>query len=191
MGFIYKICNDFNDKVYVGQTVRKVSWRWQDHKHRAECQFQFKSHIYNAMRKYGIEHFYCETIEECPDIILDDRERYWIKYYDSYNHGYNDTLGGQDRKRFFLYEDISKDLCDGMTKQEVAEKYHCDKKTVYNACVSTLGINPTQVSNKIFDKEIYELYVNQNKNIKQIIDYYDEKYHRAKIVNSLKRMGLK
>ena len=51
--------------------------------------------LYRAMRKYGVEHFKHEVVEECDDTLLDEREKYWISYFDSYNNGYNQTLGGQ------------------------------------------------------------------------------------------------
>ena len=92
MGVIYKIVNNINNKVYIGQTVRKPADRWQAHKHRAEL-LEFKTHLYNAMRKYGVENFSFEMIEECCNDILDDRERFWIQYYNSYTDEYNETLG--------------------------------------------------------------------------------------------------
>ena len=49
----------------------------------------------NKLKKYGIKHFSIEQIEECPDEILSNREIYWIKFYDTYNNGYNATLGGE------------------------------------------------------------------------------------------------
>jgi DNA invertase Pin-like site-specific DNA recombinase len=49
------------------------------------------------MKKYGIEHFFVEEIEETEE--LDDREIYWIKYYNSYENGYNATLGGGGNAR--------------------------------------------------------------------------------------------
>ena len=49
------------------------------------------------MKKYGIEHFHVETIEETEQPL--EREKYWIKYYNSYNskEGYNATIGGDGR----------------------------------------------------------------------------------------------
>jgi len=48
------------------------------------------------MRKYGIDNFSFEVIEECSLEELNDKEKYWIKYYDSHNssNGYNLTDGG-------------------------------------------------------------------------------------------------
>ena len=47
------------------------------------------------MKKFGINNFVITEIEkvENPN-ILSDREKYWIKYFDTYYNGYNNTLGG-------------------------------------------------------------------------------------------------
>lgn len=53
-----------------------------------------KRPLYNAMNKYGIEHFLIEEIEECDYNVVNDREKYWIEYYSSFKYGYNATPGG-------------------------------------------------------------------------------------------------
>ena len=92
MGYIYKISNDINDKVYIGQTKQSISQRWSIHKQMSKT---YPNVLYKAMRKYGVEHFFIEIIEECDENLLNEREIYWIEYYDSYYNGYNMTLGGQ------------------------------------------------------------------------------------------------
>lgn len=47
------------------------------------------------MNKYGSEHFHIKLIEETNN--PEERERYWIQYYDSYHNGYNATLGGDGK----------------------------------------------------------------------------------------------
>jgi hypothetical protein len=49
------------------------------------------------MRKYGIENFEIESIEQCPDDLLNEREIYWIEKLDTFHNGYNETLGGEGR----------------------------------------------------------------------------------------------
>lgn len=49
-----------------------------------------------AFEKYGKENFSVELIEEVPNSQLNDKEIYWIKYYNSYYYGYNMTPGGQN-----------------------------------------------------------------------------------------------
>lgn len=98
MGFIYKITNDVNGKVYIGKTLNTVESRWKEHCHDKNRRNMENRPLYRAMNKYGLEHFFVETIEECSE-NLEEREIYWIKYYNSYvgwpnNSGYNATTGG-------------------------------------------------------------------------------------------------
>lgn len=89
---IYKITNNVNKKVYIGQSVQ-IQARWKQHVYEA-----LRGHsnmvIHQAMRKYGVKNFNFEIVETCEKFDLDERERYWIQYYDSYNNGYNSTVGG-------------------------------------------------------------------------------------------------
>lgn len=97
-GYIYKISNDFNNKVYIGQTRRTIEKRFQEH----ITYNSDNTYIHNSIKKHGKEHFMIDIIEivECYDMLklydkLNEREIYWINYYDSYNNGYNCTFGGQ------------------------------------------------------------------------------------------------
>ena len=97
MGYIYKIYNDINEKVYIGQTSLTVEHRFKEHLTKAKTKERENLPLYNAMKKYGIEHFFVETIEKTDN--LQEREKYWIQYYDSYNNGYNATLGGEGNSK--------------------------------------------------------------------------------------------
>ena len=85
---IYKVTNKINGKVYIGQSV-DIGRRWREH-------MTAKDDIYfhKAIQKYGVENFEWEVIEQCKKKDLDEREIYWIEYYDSFNKGYNCTKGG-------------------------------------------------------------------------------------------------
>ena len=91
MGYIYKIWNEDNDKLYIGQTSIGIKARWSQH---LKNYLTNNAVIYRAMRKHGAGVFHIELIEECDNSLLDEREKYWIAYYDSYHHGYNSTPGG-------------------------------------------------------------------------------------------------
>lgn len=93
-GYIYLITNDINDKVYVGQTSRSVEERFKEHKWDSR-NIHHPSQLHKAIKELGMEHFSVVTLEEVELEQLDDREKYWIKEYDSINKGYNMTLGGQ------------------------------------------------------------------------------------------------
>lgn len=90
MGYVYKITNNINNKIYVGMTRYTIQKRWQEHKNKYKKK---NTHLYFAMRKYGIENFSIEVIEECKEEDLILREAYWIQFYNSYNDGYNMTEG--------------------------------------------------------------------------------------------------
>ena len=89
---IYKITNLINNKVYIGQSI-DIKERWYNHLHRHQRSKDLP--LYRAFEKYGIKNFTFDIIEECDIQNLDEREKYWIQYYDSYNNGYNMTTGGQ------------------------------------------------------------------------------------------------
>lgn len=94
MGYIYKIVNTVNDKVYIGKTQRTIQERWRDHiKDSWNSKYQHRP-LYRAFKKYGINSFSIEIIEECENEKLNDKEKFWIKQYNSYHNGYNATLGG-------------------------------------------------------------------------------------------------
>ena len=131
-GSIYCIKNDINDKVYIGKTLSSLKTRFQEHckdSTRTRCD---KRPLYNAMNKYGVEHFAIELIEKVPIEQLNERERYWIDYYGSYGGGYNATSGG-DGKQLYDYRKFVIDYADGMLIKEIASKYNCDTQTVIDA----------------------------------------------------------
>ncbi|MBQ9442638.1 MAG: GIY-YIG nuclease family protein [Selenomonadaceae bacterium] len=91
-GIVYKITNLEDGKVYVGQTVQKLNERLRQHKHERR-----KDHslVDRVISKYGWENFKAEIIEECPREMLNEREKFWIKFYDCMApKGYNLTSGG-------------------------------------------------------------------------------------------------
>ena len=96
MMIIYKITNIINNKVYIGLTTTSLKKRWRAHKN--SINENNSKHLYRSMRKYGIENFKIEQIDETEDFkILGEKERYYIKLYDSRNpeKGYNLTAGGE------------------------------------------------------------------------------------------------
>lgn len=92
---IYKITNLINNKIYIGQSI-DIEKRWEEHKYYSSDEH---TAIQSAFKKYGISNFSFEVIEKCSKNKLDEREIYWIAYYDSYNNGYNLTAGGQTKRR--------------------------------------------------------------------------------------------
>lgn len=124
---IYKIENLINHKKYIGQS-RNIERRWKDEKQRAFYEFarEYDYPISRALRKYGLENFSFSIIEECPIEKLNERERYWINYYNTFFEGYNQTLGGEatNTKPKEKIIGIVKDLENtDMPHREIAEKW--------------------------------------------------------------------
>ena len=120
---IYKIENNINHKVYIGLS-NNFERRWKEHKRRYLDIFSqgYNCKLYKAFRKYGLENFTFSIIEECPLEKLGEKEQYWIEYYDSFNLGYNMTLGGE-----------------GWGKKELKKVYQYDKQGLFlkefNSCL--------------------------------------------------------
>lgn len=92
---IYIIKNNINQKVYVGQSV-DIMCRWYAHKYSAKGTSQDSyTKLHTAMNDLGVENFYIEVLEECDYEQLSNKEIYWIEKCNSYNNGYNMTLGGE------------------------------------------------------------------------------------------------
>ena len=92
---IYKIINLTNKKVYIGQS-KSIFERWQEHKRDLNNNTHGNPHLQNAWNKYGKEYFEFGIVEECSMNQLNEKEIYWIDYYNSMNSkfGYNKTSGG-------------------------------------------------------------------------------------------------
>lgn len=93
---IYKYENNLNGKIYIGLSSN-IQQRYSQHLTAARSNLPNEElmKIDLAIRKYGIDNFSFEIIEECSEEQLDEREIYWISYYDSYHNGYNNTIGGR------------------------------------------------------------------------------------------------
>lgn len=98
MGYIYKITNKINGKVYIGLTTTSIEQRWRGHINESK---KCDRHLYASMRKYGIENFVIDKIDETDNFKkLGELERYYIllnKSTDA-NFGYNNTFGGESNQ---------------------------------------------------------------------------------------------
>jgi hypothetical protein len=106
MASIYIIQNKESGKKYVGKTIRDPQERWKQHKqigknlhNLAENNSARTMPIARALNKYGVDEFTFYVIETVDDESVDERERYWIEKFDTYNKGYNSTYGGEGATR--------------------------------------------------------------------------------------------
>lgn len=93
---IYKFENKINHHCYIGQSIN-IEQRYKDHLSRAKnnSKQEKSSLLHKAIQKYGIKNFSFEILEECSKEKLNEREKYWIKKYNSHQDGYNQTDGGE------------------------------------------------------------------------------------------------
>lgn len=99
MGYIYKITNSVNNKVYIGQTIDDPEKRWNSHKKNVK-ELSINRPLVDAMRVLGIDKFRMDIIIICFDDSMDDIEIEQIKRYSSLHpNGYNYTEGGHFHKR--------------------------------------------------------------------------------------------
>lgn len=162
MSYIYKITNDINDKVYIGKTNLSIQERFKQHCRDSKKPTKQIRPLYAAMTKYGVEHFAIELIEECNTKQAQEREQYWIDFFDGYKKGYNATQGG-DGKQIFDHEEIATKLKELPFPKEVAEFYGCSPDTV--------RIVAKEYHIKVFNSG------QKNVNAKKIVHQYDKETH--------------
>lgn len=153
---IYKITNTINGKCYIGQS-RNIEKRWIEHKNRPynKKDKSYNYPFYRAIRQYGLKNFTFEVLEECSIEELNEREKYWISVYNSFdkNYGYNLTRGGDctiplSINNGQVQEIISLLKTTMLSQQEIADKYNVSQRTI-----SSINIGETWR----MDDEIYPL----------------------------------
>lgn len=115
------------------------------------------------MRKYGIEHFHIEQIEKTEN--PEEREIYWINFYNSYENGYNATLGG-DGKKYIDYDLVCKVYQENQYNQKLTAQL--------------LNISPDSVHNILIIKKVpiiknlkkSKSVIQYNKNREKIQEFY-------------------
>lgn len=136
MAYIYKISNDFDNKIYIGKTTRDVQLRFEEHFKKTSGS---NSYIDNDMADKGIEHFTYEILEECSIDNINEKEKFWISYYHSYikdplcKGGYNLTPGGEGRSLSDQQSNQIRELWEqGLTAAEIGRQLDIPQSTVYH-----------------------------------------------------------
>lgn len=88
---IYKISGP--DGVYVGQTIQTLSARLSQHFYKAKVLVNYGK-LYRAMNKHPRLAFTIQEIERVDEADAVCREKFWIAHFDSFNNGYNSSVGG-------------------------------------------------------------------------------------------------
>lgn len=127
---IYKYTNKINGKSYIGQTVNIYLRRMQHENPTGQDKtHQYNSEFHKDIRKYGIENFVFEILEECQQQELNNKEIYYINKYHSNINGYNKTAGGgggwRDGKHVYQVEVGSGDIIAEYKSIRLAARNTC------------------------------------------------------------------
>lgn len=96
---IYKHTSERSGKSYIGLTSKTIEERWKEH-----CSDSIKgsdTHFHRALRLYGTGNWTHEILASDIDTLEEacTLEKYHIKKYDTFENGYNSTLGGDSPVR--------------------------------------------------------------------------------------------
>ena len=196
-GIIYKIENIINNKVYIGQTIQTLKYRWNRHCQKtsiSEAESNMK--IKKALLKYGKENFIISELERCSIELLNEKEKFYIQLYNSYNLGYNGTLGGQDgSKPLQTPKDIQKNIIKmyikGNSLRVIATFFNKDKNTIKLILErNNIPIRTTRTY-KLSQEVRIALISDYNKGIKRkdiILKYKISKSYLSQLINNKRRI---
>jgi len=205
---IYKITNNVNQKVYIGKTKEYygetyfgIEGRFRNH---LTCAFTKSKYndcpkLYNAIRKYGKDSFQIELIETTDENNIDEREIYYIDYYQSTSdsNGYNIALGGGGRSVNYVSEEIRQKISQSLTKS--SEQMNI--KPYYNEENICIGYRARRRENgKIYHKYFTSTKFTPEENLAKanewiellktnkcdITDKYNRKYKLPKNIHAIK-----
>lgn len=188
---IYIIKNKFNNKVYIGQSVNPEQ-RWKQYKS-AAAKAPENQLITKAMNKYGFENFWMEILEEGVE-NYDEREKYWIQYFNSTTpNGYNLSNGGKGsgngiyapgsaiKNEEVLMEIIDEIIQNTLPLTEIAKKFNISYQiikeinqghTYYNSDLSYPLRGSKKFSKEKLKQITYSLKYELDKNLSDIAKEY-------------------
>lgn len=171
-GIIYKITNKVNGKSYIGQSRYTLEFRWKQHLHKKD-----KTYFHNAIKKYGPESFEMEVLEECEYKDLDAREIFYIAKFDTFNNGYNLTLGGDGNRRLDLdnkYDEIKELYLSGFSAYKIASLYGTERHSIQRI-LKSLGVKLKSNKLNINNQEFQELVRDYNSgySLRELAKRYD------------------
>ncbi len=128
ISIIYKLTSP-SGKCYIGLTTRSLEVRVKEHLNNANDKRRMHLPIYRAINKYGIENFIIEKIfeEDIETAELQELEIKLIEQYDSFNSGYNSTMGGEATVGH-KWNDKQKRMLSEIRKSQVYDKEAMSKR---------------------------------------------------------------
>ncbi len=164
---IYKITKISTGKSYIGQS-NDIERRFKEHQTKGKTS---RIPVDIAIKKYGINAFTYEILEECSLNKLNEKEEYWIKYYNTVQNGYNCSIGGNQQS---IGENNGRAK---LTEQDVikirkAYANHKKQKDIYKEFQNIISFGTFQniwqgkswsyIMPEVYTKENKEYYIYQN-----------------------------
>lgn len=112
---IYGWKNKTNNKWYIGQTKHDTL---EERSYSTGYGYKNCKKFYRAIKKYGWENFDGFILEKVEPENADEKEAFYISFYDSMKNGYNSTSGGQNG---FRISDETKNMIS-IKKSEVSNE---------------------------------------------------------------------
>lgn len=162
MGLIYMRISP-SGGMYIGQTILTEEHRWRQHCNSANNSksVDYDCILSRAIRKYGSNSFKVQILEDnIPNDILNEREKYWIEKYKTYNKdnpkNYNMTRGGEGRAKF-LDEELLLLWEQGLTLGQIGN--------IVNGTPYYLGI---RLKNLGIDTKLFRIRANNDSSLNNI-----------------------
>lgn len=180
-GFLYKIENQINHKVYIGKTYRKPTQRLAEHFKCADT--GKRSKLYDAMREFGKSNFSFDILGTYEEIDLEYAEINTIKEYNSYLDGYNESVGGEGQRHNKVAD---KDIID-FYKTTLDVKQTALEFDVTTTYVKTILVR-CDVKEYLKTQKPFALYNDDGDFVKKfnsIEEAVDEGYDKQEIIQTL------
>lgn len=165
---IYYIKNIINKKVYIGESV-DIYRRWREHLQDLMSGIHKNIHLQRAWDMYKEDSFEFRIIEECAEDKLFEREKYWIKFYNAFQNGYNQTEGGEGclgykhncEIREKMKQIKSQQFQDIKNREALSKAHEFESRPIYqidfngniikwwqskNWAAKSLGVNPARIA---------------------------------------------
>lgn len=120
---IYCIENKITDKKYVGKSIN-IQKRWNRHIICLNQNRHQNKYLQNSWNKYGIAEFNFYILEQCENSLLSRRERFWIQKLNTFNTGFNLTMGGEGN----LNRKVSKETRIKLSIKNTGRKHTKEEK---------------------------------------------------------------
>lgn len=143
---VYMSKNKINGMKYIGATIKGLNQRKSRHIHDAFHK-KTKCDFHRAIKEYGIENFEWKILHRCDNKEhLEGLEMYYIGLYDTYENGYNESLGGG--KSNIGYRHTKESMIKMSRAVIIDDKYFISR----NEAAKFVGITPPTIRYRILHK---------------------------------------